>query len=71
MIKFLILNDIKYHRINRNCTFISFNPYPKIYADIYIDDRNLGELPSWNEIYKIIRKETIKNKGEIINGIKK
>jgi hydroxymethylpyrimidine pyrophosphatase-like HAD family hydrolase len=26
----------------------------KIHADIYIDDRNLGGLPSWGEIYRII-----------------
>ena len=26
----------------------------KIYADVYIDDRNLGGLPSWREIYDII-----------------
>lgn len=26
----------------------------KILADIYIDDRNLGGIPSWSEIYKMI-----------------
>ena len=26
----------------------------KILADIYIDDRNLGGLPSWGEIYRIV-----------------
>jgi hydroxymethylpyrimidine pyrophosphatase-like HAD family hydrolase len=26
----------------------------KIHADTYIDDRNLGGLPSWGEIYRII-----------------
>jgi hydroxymethylpyrimidine pyrophosphatase-like HAD family hydrolase len=26
----------------------------KILADIYIDDRNLGGLPPWNEIFKLL-----------------
>jgi len=26
----------------------------KIYADVYIDDKNLGGLPSWREIYDIV-----------------
>ena len=26
----------------------------KVIADIYIDDRNLGGLPDWDEIYRII-----------------
>ena len=26
----------------------------KILADLYIDDRNLGGLPSWGEIYRMI-----------------
>ena len=26
----------------------------KIHADIYIDDRNLGGIPPWGEIYRII-----------------
>jgi len=28
----------------------------KIYADIYIDDRNIGGLPDWGEIYQLISK---------------
>ncbi|KKN10323.1 hypothetical protein LCGC14_1037610 [marine sediment metagenome] len=34
---------------------INFQPSPKIYADMYIDDRNLGGMPEdWEEIYKLI-----------------
>ncbi len=29
----------------------------KILADLYIDDRNLGGLPSWTEIYHLIHPE--------------
>ena len=27
----------------------------KIHADIFIDDRNIGGLPTWTQIYKIIK----------------
>ncbi len=30
----------------------------KVTADIYIDDRNLGTLPSWPEIYRMISGNT-------------
>lgn len=30
------------------------NKSPKIKADIYIDDRNLGGLPEWGEIYETV-----------------
>ena len=29
----------------------------KIYADVYIDDRNVGGLPAWEEIYRYITEE--------------
>lgn len=53
---FLAANDIKYHCINQNHPELLFSPKPKIYADIYIDDRQVGGLPSWKEIYNIIQK---------------
>ena len=35
----------------------------KILADIYIDDRNFGGMPSWTEIYQTIHpEENIENK---------
>ncbi len=36
---------------------------PKIQADIYIDDRNLGGLPDWSEIYARISQKEFKRKG--------
>jgi len=55
-IEFLKEWDIPYHKINENAPFemIGFKPFPKIYADIYIDDRNLGSFPGWEAAYKII-----------------
>lgn len=55
MREFLDLNDIHYNHINENCPSVIFSPFPKIYADIYIDDRQIGGLPEWSEIYKIIK----------------
>lgn len=31
----------------------------KVYADIYIDDHNLGGLPPWEKIYRMIRNEQL------------
>ncbi len=45
--------------VNVNAPYeqIHFQPSPKIYADIYIDDRNIGGIPEdWEEIYKLINK---------------
>ena len=55
-IDFLKKEGIKFHEINKNVSIQGgFNPSPKIYADLYIDDRQLGGIPDdWEEIYKII-----------------
>lgn len=59
MIKYLKTHGIKYHKINENAPYelLNFFPFPKVYADYYIDDRNIGKLPTWLEIYKIITGE--------------
>ena len=31
----------------------------KVIADIYIDDRNLGGLPGWDEIYRMIGEKSL------------
>lgn len=31
----------------------------KIYADIYIDDRNIGGILGWGEVYQLITKEDL------------
>lgn len=56
---FLKKNDIPYHFINSNLPrVVDFYKQDcrKISADFYIDNRNIGGLPSWKEIYKIINK---------------
>jgi len=60
--RFLAKEQIKVNGINVNAPSVVFNPFPKIYADIYIDDRQLGGIPSdWLEILKMINKE-LKNR---------
>ena len=54
---FLYMNGVRFNLINQN------NPHKilmfgedcrKISADIYVDDKNLGGLPPWKEIYERI-----------------
>ncbi len=56
MINWLDEQGINYHKVNENAymKIIGFKPSPKIYYDLLIDDKILGGLPSWKEIYEII-----------------
>ena len=55
---FMKLRGIKYHSINQNLDFL-IEYYKcdtrKISADVYIDDKCLFELPSWEQKYNIIK----------------
>jgi hypothetical protein len=53
---FLEENDIKYHKINKNVDHIKSGDTPKIYADIYIDDRSLFYIDDWDIIYKELQR---------------
>ena len=55
-IEFLKDMEIPYDKINENAPFemIYFKPFPKIYADVYIDDRNLGGFPGWDKVYETL-----------------
>jgi len=57
MEEWLICNKIPYDLVNENiCNPFGAYGYNarKIYADVYIDNQNLGGLPTWIEIYDII-----------------
>ena len=55
-VSFCQKNGIDLYAVNRNYPEEDVNNYfcRKIDADIYIDDRGIGELPSWGEIYQAI-----------------
>ncbi len=51
---------IEFYAINKNFPEEELgedNCFGKINADIFIDDRNLGGLPDWGQIYKMITEE--------------
>jgi hypothetical protein len=54
--KLLRDNGIKFNCINENSDAVTYGCWPKLYADIYIDDRNLFHKDSW----KKIREELVK-----------
>lgn len=55
-VKFCQNHGIEFYAVNKNYPEEEFDTAitRKIHADIYIDDRNLGGLPSWGEIYRMI-----------------
>lgn len=52
-------NGMEFYAINSNYPEEEFNESKsrKIDCDYYIDDRNIGGLPSWGEIYYLIHPE--------------
>lgn len=58
--QFLEDHGIKYHRFNEHAEHILEhygNDTRKIFADVYIDDKNIGGLPSWKEIREILKEK--------------
>jgi hydroxymethylpyrimidine pyrophosphatase-like HAD family hydrolase len=68
-VKYCQNHGVEFYAINKNYPEEQYDvTVPrKIHADIYIDDRNLGGLPSWGEIYRIICPEVdlMPKKGKI------
>jgi hydroxymethylpyrimidine pyrophosphatase-like HAD family hydrolase len=67
MMKFLKDNKIKFHIVNKNAPWITFTDSPKIFANLYIDDRGLCEI-DWLKIKDKIRQELIKEISKDILG---
>jgi hydroxymethylpyrimidine pyrophosphatase-like HAD family hydrolase len=55
-VKFCQLHGIEFYAVNKNFPEEEWHEDDsrKILADMYIDDRNIGGIPSWDEIFKII-----------------
>lgn len=68
-INWLLDNDIKFHRINdhnpENLAKYGGNTR-KVYAHLYIDDKQVGGLPRWDEIYDevCLMEENYKSKND-------
>lgn len=58
-IRFCLDHGIEFYAVNKNYPEETWDIIDsrKILADIYIDDMNLGGLPSWGEIFHIICSE--------------
>lgn len=55
-VEFCRQNGVEFYAVNKNYPEEKWNENDsrKILADIYIDDRNLGGLPSWGEIFQML-----------------
>lgn len=49
-------NGVEFYAVNKNYPEEKWSEHDsrKIFADLYIDDRNLGGLPSWGEILESV-----------------
>ncbi len=52
MIEWLEEHEVPYNAINCNMFGAEFYSMPKIYADVYIDDKNFGGFPGWDAVRK-------------------
>jgi len=61
---------LKFYAVNKNFPEEEVPSPRKINADLFIDDRNLGGLPEWGVIYKLIKAggHTLYNFDELVNG---
>lgn len=71
-VKFCEERGLVFHAANNNFDGEEFdNTYSrKIYADIYIDDRNLLGLPEWEKLYHIIAQNSDKKEFNLTPNIK-
>ncbi|MDR2806274.1 MAG: hypothetical protein LBB85_11700 [Dysgonamonadaceae bacterium] len=57
MVNWLVEHKIPFNRVNNHAPGV-VKKYGfasrKIFADVYIDDRQIGGLPTWHEIYDIV-----------------
>lgn len=54
-VEFCKSKGLEFYAVNQNNPEEQRSEEKKIVADVYIDDRNLGGLPDWGVIYKILK----------------
>ena len=59
-VAFCTKNGIEFYAVNKSFEEEQFDysKSRKIYADLFIDDRNIGGVLGWGEIYQMITNET-------------
>jgi hydroxymethylpyrimidine pyrophosphatase-like HAD family hydrolase len=65
-------NGVEFYAVNKNYPeeeFDEISTSRKVLVDMYIDDRNVGGLPGWGEIYHLINPESSLNGREEMNKI--
>jgi hypothetical protein len=71
-VNYMLASGVKFHRINDHNpeTVARYgNNSRKVYAHLYIDDKQVGGLPAWNEIYEWIRRMEEEYKTKQIFGV--
>lgn len=61
---------LRFYAVNKNFPEEEIPSPRKLSVDLFIDDRNLGGLPEWGVIYKLIKAggDTLYNFEELIHG---
>jgi hydroxymethylpyrimidine pyrophosphatase-like HAD family hydrolase len=56
-------HELEFYAVNKNYPEEKYNEQisRKILADLYIDDRNFGGMPSWTKIYRTLHPEETEN----------
>ena len=63
---------LKFYAVNKNYPEEEYPVPRKLNADLFIDDRNLGGLPEWGVIYKLIKAggNSLYNFDELVIGFR-
>ncbi len=56
-VEFCRKKGLEFYAVNQNDPDEQISETKKVIADVYIDDRNLGGLPDWGVIYKILKEK--------------
>lgn len=62
-VNWMVENRIPFDRINDECPrqieIYGGRDFGKVYADVYIDDHNIGGFPGWKEVVEMIKEKQI------------
>ncbi len=66
-VKFCQDNGVEFYAVNSNFPDepLTSDDSPKIVADLYIDDRNLGGFPGWDQVWRTLKPDDELPEGDI------